>query len=509
VIILKSTDPFPADSMHQEWLYNGLDCCVTLEVFRAIRVQLDEVTGPVYEHVKSLQAPLLEMMLRGVRVDQDRRGAVEHLYRERLAQLEESLSEILTEGLGIDITMPKPVKGKPPSRYWNSPHKLKTLFYEILGLPTVRVKGQVTTDRKALEKLRGYFWAEPIVNHILAIRDCKKKLGVLKTGIDADGRIRTSFNGAGTDTGRLSSYASSFGSGTNLQNITGELRDIFSSDPGKKLAYIDLEQAEARDVGAIIWNIFGDSTYLDYCESGDLHTNVAKMVWPELGWTGDPKLDRAIADRPYYREFSYRDIAKRLGHGTNYRGKPPHMAAILRIPVHIIADFQDRYFKAFPYIKKWHEYVAKKLLKDGWLISMMGRRRWFMGRRWEDETIRAAIAYDPQGSVGDYMNRGLVRVWKSQHLYTLGVELLLQVHDAIVFQYPIENEAEVIPAVREILSYSVPLMNGRSFSIPTDAMVGWNWGYASEKNPDGLVKYKGADPRTRSAKALSILDRKF
>lgn len=507
MLILKSTDEFPADPMHQEWLYNGLDCCVTLEVLQAIRPQLDEVTGAVYEHAKAMQAPLLEMMLRGVLIDEDTRGSVTHLFTQRRTQLEESLSAILSEGVGVDITMPKAQKGKPAPRYWNSPAKLKHLFYEVLGLPTVREKGQVTTNRKALEKLRGYFWAEPIVNHILAIRDLNKKLGVLKTGIDPDHRIRTSFNIAGTDTGRLSSYASAFGSGTNLQNITGELRNIFTADPGKKLAYIDLEQAEARAVGAIIWNLFGDPTYLDFCESGDLHTNVSRMVWPELSWTDDPKENRKIADGIYYREFSYRDTSKRLGHGTNYRGKPPHMSAILRVDVPIITEFQRRYFAAFPSIPAWHKWVADKLRKDGWITSFMGRRRWFMGRRWEDETIRAAVAYEPQGGVGDYMNKGILAIWREN----LPVELQLQVHDAIVFQYNPKDEDWILPRVRELLSHTIPLMNGRSFSIPTDCMVGWNWGYASDKNPDGLKKWKGpgSDTRQRTPKAKSFLDRMF
>src|SRR5262249_14971349 len=134
-----------------------------------------------------------------------------------------------------------------------------------------------TVDRDALEQLDNYFLAQPIVSHILGLRDIEKKIGVLKTGIDSDGRMRTSYNIAGTSTGRFSSNLSDFGTGTNLQNIEDMLRSIFVADAGLKFAYIDLEQAESRLVGAIEWNLFHDPTYLDACESGDLHTSVCRL----------------------------------------------------------------------------------------------------------------------------------------------------------------------------------------------------------------------------------------
>lgn len=485
----------PKGSTEQLHVYNGLDCLVTLEVLQVIRPKLNEITEKVYAHALTLQGPILEMEARGVKVNLPARGKVLAIFEGRLAEVEASLREILEDGVGVSIN-------------WNSPQQLQHLFYEVMGLPPVRKKGIITTDRKALEKLRGYFYAECIVNHILAIRDLKKKIGVLKTGIDADNRIRTSYNIAGTDTGRLSSYQSAFGSGTNLQNITGELRYIYEADQGKKLAYIDLEQAESRGVGAIIWNLFQDPTYLDFCESGDLHTSVCRMTWPELPWTGNLKNDKAIAKQKFYRDFDYRDMAKRLGHGTNYYGQPPHMAKEIRVPVDTVSTFQRQYFKAFPGISEWHAWVKNKLYRDGWITTFMGRHRQFMGRRWEAETLRSAIAFEPQSAVADYLNKGLLAVWKSRR-----VELLLQVHDAIVFQYDERDENEVVPAVMKMLELEVPLLHGRSLIIPTEAFVGWNWGYThnakkEHTNPDGLIAFIGADSRERT-KPVAFLDRKF
>lgn len=485
----------PKGSTEQLHVYNALDCCVTLEVLQAIRPKLNEVTSQTYAHALALQAPILEMECRGVLVNREKISSVLVLFEERLATIENSLREILEDGIGVSIN-------------WNSPIQLQKLLYETLNLPPVRNKGKITTDRKALEKLRGYFYAECIINHILAIRDVKKKIGVLRTGIDSDGRIRTSYNIAGTDTGRLSSYQSAFGSGTNLQNITGELRYIYQADPGYKLAYIDLEQAESRAVGAIIWNLFQDSTYLDFCESGDLHTSVCRMTWPLMPWTGDLKLDKALAKQKFYRDFDYRDAAKRLGHGTNYFGQPAHMSKEVRIPFDLVAEFQRTYFKAFPGIPEWHNWVRSKLLKDGWITTFMGRHRQFMGRRWDAETLRAAIAYEPQSAVADYLNKGLLSVWRSGK-----VELLLQVHDAIVFQYPEHLEDTVIPDVQRLLEIEIPLLHGRSLVIPTEAFTGWNWGYTKNAkgeltNPDGLIPFTGDDKRVRT-KPTSFLDRKF
>jgi DNA polymerase I-like protein with 3'-5' exonuclease and polymerase domains len=488
-------DNFVPDKDEGLWIYNGMDCCLTLEILNAIKPQLNEVTEKTYAHALELQGPILEMECRGIRVDIAAIAEVRAGYEANLVQLKTQLEFIMREGFDL------------PGFNFNSPPQMKTLFYEIFKLPRAYQRGTVTLNRKALEKFRGYFFCETIVNHILAIRDTVKKLGVLRTPLDADRRMRTAYNIAGTDTGRLSSYASAFGSGTNLQNITGSLRQIFIPDSGKKLGYIDLEQAESRGVGAIVWNLFHDGTYLDACESGDLHTTVTKMCWPNLPWTGDPVSDKKIAKQNFYRDFDYRDAAKRLGHGTNYFGQAKHMAAETRIPFSLVDAFQTNYLERFSGIRQWHEWTKRKLARDGWITSFMGRHRWFFGRRYDLDTLRAAIAYDPQSSIADYINRGLIRVWRSGL-----VDLLLQVHDAIVFQYDAEREDDIVPKVQRLLEIEVPLAYGRSLVIPTEAMVGWNWAYTHNNkkelvNPYGLVPF-GTDTRT-SPKAVSFMDRRL
>lgn len=491
---LLSPETLPASATERNHIYNGLDCCVTMEVFEEIAPQLDNLTSSVYAFERELQAPILEMSMRGVLVDQHERQRAIALYESQIGAVQSNLQRILIDGLGFR-----------PGFNWRSPDQVKELFYGVLQLPEIKKDGRPTTERDALEKLgNNYFLAEPLVNHILFLRDIAKKVSTLKTEIDPDGRMRTTYNIGGTNTGRLSSSFSVFDTGGNLQNWEEQLRRIFISDPGMKFAYIDLEQAESRAVGAIIWNLFHDGRYLDACESGDLHTTVCRLTNPALPWTGDLAKDKEIAETPFYRQHSYRHMNKVLGHGTNYLGTPFTMEKHTKIAKRAISEFQGKYFTAFPGIPMWHQWVRDQLRINGFLISLMNRRRWFFGRRTEDETIRAAVAYDPQGSVGDILNTGMLHVWRANVC-----QLLLQIHDAILIQYPDELEDEVVPAVRELIRVSVELKHGRTLTIPTDAKVGWNWApYNAKTNPDGLKKYKPHDERRRSAE-VAILDRRF
>ena len=486
----------PSSETEKLWIYNGLDCCVTAEVLDAIKPQLNNQSRATYEFEKALQGPVMEMKLRGVLVDQAQRDSMIKEWEEDAARLQDQLMSILCEGIGVD-------KGFN----YRSPLQLKRLMYEVLGFAPIKKRNskgsyEPTVNRDALEQLDAYFYAQPIVSHILGLRDLHKKVGVLRTGIDPDGRMRTSYNIAGTTTGRFSSSLSDFGTGTNLQNIEERLRRVFVADPGYKFAYIDLEQAESRLVGAIEWNLFEDGRYLDACESGDLHTSVCRLAWADaLSWTGDLKRDREVAEQPFYRQHSYRHMAKVLGHGTNYNGKPFTMAKHTKLDTQLIAAFQHKYFTAFPAHQRWHARVASDLIQHGYLDTLTGRRRWFFGRRNDDTTVREAIAYNPQGSVGDILNRGMLNVWR------LGiVQLLLQIHDAILIQYPEHLEDEVLPKVLKTIQVPVELNKDRVLVIPSEAQVGWNWAKADDKkkffkdgNPDGLKGYTGGDTRKRQS----------
>jgi hypothetical protein len=119
----------------------------------------------------------------------------------------------------------------------------------------------------------------------------------------------------------------------------------------------------------------------------------------------------------------------------------------------------------------------------------------------DDATIREAIAYDPQGSLADILNRGMLQVWLNRNC-----RLLMQIHDAILIQYPQAKEDEVIPRIQTQLRVPIALNGGRELVIPYGIATGWNWGKHSENNPDGLKAYKAGDKRKRQPQ-VSILDR--
>lgn len=453
---------------------------------------IDEYSGPIYDFSRDLQAPVLEMMLRGILVNQNRRRTVVKEMKRKMEMLEANLLTILREGVGID------------SFNWRSPDQCSKLFYKVLNLPVQKGRKAdgtygPTTDRKALEKLSNYFIAEPIINHILLLRDLGKSIGFLETALDADGRMRTDLRIVGTVTGRLSSSISEYGTGTNLQNVTESLRSIFVADPGYKFANLDLEQGDSRNVGALCWELFVDDpdwteaaagSYLDACESGDLHTAVAKLAIPHLPWGTAP--DKEIAETVFYRHYSYRFMCKKVGHGSNYLGKPPTIAMQTKLPIHDIKDFQKKYFEAFPCIPAWHDHVRYEIENYHYLTNLFGRRRFFAGRAKDEATIREAVAQQGQSMTSDEINRGLLKLWRANR-----VQLLMQVHDSVLFQYPEELEDEIIPWALETMKIVLRLKRGREFFVPLEAKVGWNWGENNENNPDGLIKFKGHDNRKR------------
>lgn len=478
--------------MERYQIYNGLDCCVTLEVFEVLSEQLarrgnSPVSG-IYRFERAMQGPALSMMLRGFRVDPYERN----LAIERLRKLEARYDFMLQR-------MAHAVWGK--SLNPASPAQLKEFFFSSMGLPEqyASFKGvkRVSTDRESLEHLLDYFYAQPIINTILALRDVRKKLTVLTNQISRDSRWRTQYGVANTESGRWNSSKDAFGDGGNLQNITVELRKAFIADPGKKLLHFDQEQAESRAVGLILWSRFGDRRYLDACESGDLHSTVSRLIWPDQ----DPL---AI----FYRHFSYRDMAKRGGHLTNYRGTAFTMGRHLKIPETLCSEFQRKYIFSFG-IEKWHLWVAKEIQVRQMLVTPWGRERTFFSNPYDDSTLREAIAFEPQSIVAELTNWLLL--WIFDNLPQC--ELLTQEHDGATLQIPDDPEVELatIKAIQDALPEIV--ISGRSLKIPLEFSSGWNWAPSNKPpfldsnknnlNPDGLLKHRGkVDARTRNTDNL-------
>lgn len=519
---LKQDSSLPADLNHQ--IYCGLDCCVTVEVLEALQQQFPKAPS-IYAFERALQAPLFEMMRRGFAVDQQARNVEARALRARIGQLCETYRtpDLHYDDFGLLDEYARAIwdKGLNP----RSPKQLQEFFYQRLKLPEVwvREKGEskLSTNREALEKLAEYLHARPFINAILRVRTLAKQLDVFDNEIDADGRFRSSYN-MGTETGRLSSSKNAFGTGGNAQNIAQYLRHVFVADRGWKLYSIDYEQVEARDVGFFCGCLFNDWTYLDNCEQGDLHTNNAKMVWR------GQVIDRQTADQLFYRDMTYRDMAKRGGHATNYLMSAWSLSRALKIPIEVAGDFQIRYClggklssgeevqPAFPAIPRYWQWTAQQLQTTRLLQTPFGRHRHFFDRPGDDATLREAVAFMPQGTTADRTDLALWRIWKKMP----AVQILAQTHDSITFQAPDNGrDQEYVQRALELMKVELRSPSGRLYVVPGEAKVGWNWGpystaedvragRAPRANPQGLRKFKlgQAEDRQRTAE-VHILDR--
>ena len=502
IIHTATTNPADLSPFDREMVYNGLDCCVTRDVFDSTITQLNPATAATYAFSKALQGPVLEMRCRGVLVDAARKNEVIDNFHDQIDTLERQLERILFEGVGLE------------SFNWRSHRDLAWLFYDVFAIPAIHYQGRPTCNRAAREKIALYPIAKLIIDYINTLTELGDKISVLKTAIDPDGRFRTSYNIAGTSTGRFSSSTSEFGTGGNLQNIEESLRSIFIADPGYKFAKCDAKSGESYCVGAIEWNLFGDGAYLDAVESGDVHTAVARICWPNLGWTGNLADDKAIAETPFYRHYTHRFMCKKLGHGSNYGGQPATLATQTQLPIRVVKEFQPTYFAAFPAHQRWQDWVKEQLHQTGKLISLTGRQRYFFGRRNDPATLREAIAFDPQCSLADIVNTAMLRIWRDRSAI-----VVMHDHDALTFMYPEHLEDTIIPQITEKLTIPISLANGRTLRIPYDVETGWNKGHwccgerkpeckgcKREKNLDGLKTYKEHDKRKRSP-TLGVLDR--
>ncbi len=259
----------------QRDIYCGLDSCLTREIKDRTKPLLDPETKLIYSFARALQAPVLEMNLHGILTDPFAISELLHHYgtqQEKLYKIVQLYAMVIW---GESLN---------PKSY----PQVKDILYTTLELPKQykfeKGEQKLSVNRESLEALLSYRYSRPLILTILKHRDVSKKIGVLKTGVDSDKRMRFSYNVGGTNTGRFSCNKNVFGGGTNSQNITDELRKIFIATEGRKLAYLDLEQAESRTVAYYS----GDEGYIAACEGSDLHTAVAQDVWPDLDWAVYP-----------------------------------------------------------------------------------------------------------------------------------------------------------------------------------------------------------------------------
>lgn len=477
------------DQQEKDWVYCGLDVCLTAEVYDVIYPMLNEDQLRVFRFEQAMQGPALAMQCRGILIDEDKRK--EHLKRlvkfaeKRRADMDYAAVAIRGQGF-------KWGKGYAPSA-----QQLQYLLYTDLKLPVQRhyKTGKPTTDKKALEKLSKLsVEAKEVIQNVLDLRDTQKQVEVLSGGLSDDGRFRFTMAIGQTETGRASSYSDPYGFGDNIQNKDARLKDMFVPDPGWTMCNADLEQAESR----VIAYVSGDEAYISAHEEGNVHVSSARVFWPDnhfvdrwgvRGWSGDdaenkyrlkhtpapwvPQPDLADDDVPFY---SYYDGSKRNQHGLNYGLTKYGLAVQAGLPQVDAGIFRARYFERYPNILRYHKYIGQCLRDTGVLRTPLGMQREFFNRPWEDHTIRQAIAFVPQSTVAQICWIGIYRVWKEHDPHA--IQVLNNVHDSGLFQFCVEDGPEII---KNAMTVTFPIedfmgLKTRECTIPVDVGTGKSWG---------------------------------
>lgn len=466
MLTLTSNDVGHNDSFDL-WTYCGYDAMTTLELRDILVGHLDEETAATWAFETKLLGPIMSMMRRGIRIDTEERDRQLLLLRQRMLSLEGGLNRLSTAVIGEDIN-------------WQSEKQVKRLMYTGLHIePLAKRRGadwSVSTDRDILKRLsKSYVRARPLAEILLRLRDLKKETEVLETPL-LNGRWHASFNPSGTVTGRWNSSSHPLRIGGNLQNISKDMRRFFVADPGYTLVEFDLQGADSVGVAYLS----GDEAYLQAVNSGDTHTLVAGMVW---GF--EPT--RKNSEVEFYRKKSYRQVAKMMGHATNYMSTPKTISEQGHVELSLAEDFQRRYFKAFPGIREWQLKTIETVQKTQ-RLSTPWRRRRFWDRTWDDTVLREAIAHAPQSMTCDTISEGLHRLWQAKEPE---VQLLAQVHDSVLTQVP---SLDILPEVLNLLHVDTLVTDikgvTRTMRIGVEAQVGHNWGPKSADNPNGLEVWR-------------------
>lgn len=484
-------------------IYNATDAAVTAEVEQHIWPEL-HAGGffPAYHMTIELFEPLMFMMTRGIRVDHSAMKETQVEISAAAEAKQEELNKLCGRALNV-----------------NSPKDCQSYFYIEKGIPPYHNReGGITVDDLALQRMaRGTSARRGLreAKLVQEIRGLLKLRGTyLEIEFDADARIRCSYNPRGTKFGRLSSSATVFGTGTNLQNLPQEFKKFLVADPGYVFWEVDKRQAE----WVVVAYLANDASMIKVVEEElDAHTYTASMMFlvPEDVLKAEAKLVGSSSDSDYIftvrngaidpqfisrlpRGMSGRQAGKKSNHGLNYDETFVTFALTNEIEQNEAKRIIQLYHQVYPGIRQtYHESVKRQLQKDRTLTNCFGRKVRFLDA-WGADLWKAGYACLPQSTVVDSLNKGMVETYRTDWICgdRGGVDLLAQTHDSILLQVPahwFSDNDGADPAFGKLLeqvyrNVSPELQyNTRRFRIATDSKIGLNWGaYHPEKNNQGM-----------------------
>ncbi len=452
------------------WHYNGLDAIATGASYPG---QIEEANRQnnlqTIERQTKIIEPLVYMSQRGVKVDI--KGLEEHRDKmtERLGVVAEELSSIV--GRPVFVDKEHLAQSTKPDNFLllSSPQQLSQYFYGDLGHKAYLKRGRITTDETALVRLARKGVKEAVL--IKEVRSLSKLISTYANidKISDDGRLHCSYNPVGTKTGRLSSSEDIFGKGMNMQNWPHNLLKFLTPDEGYVVYTIDLSQAENRIV-AYVGKIHRMINAFENEE--DVHRLTAALIF---GKPPEEISDKDGSSPIGGGRHSERFWGKKSNHSFNYDLGYKNFSLVVEIPEGEAKWLVEKYHSAYPEVRGvYHQNIRLQIAKDKTITNLMGRRRVFTDN-WGDDLFKKAYAQIPQSTVADIINeRGLIHIYYNQDRFS-EVELLMQVHDSIVFQIPLSigwiRHSEILLDIKKALE--IPLVtNDKEFIIPADISMG-------------------------------------
>ncbi len=428
--------------------YASEDADVTLQLECVLRKQAEEAgaSGALELSEEPLVPVLLEMEKTGVKID----AAALNSFGLQLDKEISNMAAAIKSYGDLEMNL-------------DSPKQLGEFLFERLGLPGGKKTstGQFATDEKTLLKITG---EHPVVRNILEYRACTK----LKTTyadklpmcIDpADGRVHTTFAQVFTETGRLSS------SDPNLQNIPvrserGKMirAAIVPRDENHILISADYSQIELRIMAAMS----GDETMIEAFRNGaDIHRETASKVFNVL-----PEL---VTD-------DMRAKCKMVNFGIIYGISAFGLSQRLMIPRREASDLITAYFVHYPKIKEFMETSIAKARECGYAVTKLGRRRPLRDINSRNAMVRQGAERDAintpvQGTAADLIKLAMIKVDRALKAAGLKAKMILQIHDELLFDVPVEEAEQVKEIVRREMEGAMDI----GVPLVVDIGAGKNW----------------------------------
>jgi len=443
----KSERPFAAVPVADAARHAAVTSEMVLRLHDAFQAELeDHQLSRLLETIELPLVPVLvDMEARGVRIDVGRLGEISRTFAGELAALERTIYQ----AAGTDFNI-------------NSTPQLRHVLFEKHQLPVLKkTKTGPSTDYEVLEQLAAMGHEVPRL--LIEYRELSK---LKSTYVDAlpgfinpaTGRIHTSFNQAGAATGRLSS------SDPNLQNIPirtprGEaIRRAFVAPPGAVLLTADYSQIELR----LLAHLSGDPAFVDaFTRGGDIHRQTAALIFGVAQ-------DQVTPDM--------RARAKTINFATIYGQGPFALARQLGITQDDARQFIDQYFKRFAGVRAWLDRTVAEARAKGYVETLFGRRRYIPELKDRNFNIRAfgertATNSPLQGSAADLIKLAMIGISSALRARGLESRLILQVHDELVLEVPVEEQETATPLVKSHMERAAELRVPLVVSVGT----GMNW----------------------------------